>query len=63
MTSLEVVEAIVTAKHKEHLAEVERRKKELEAKHDEELQRAAGEQHAIHQDNRARKASTIDEHC
>lgn len=45
----------MTAKHRDRLAEAERRRKELAAKHDEDLERAVGEQRALHDENKMRK--------
>lgn len=54
------MEEIVTAKHKERMAEAARRKKEVEAKHDDELQREAEQQRALHEDNQLRKAKRLE---
>lgn len=56
LTSVQAVEAIVSTKQKERLAEVEKKKVEVAAKHDGELQRAAQEHQALHEDKRQRKA-------
>lgn len=56
LTSVQAVEAIVSAKQKERLAELERRKLEVAAEHDRELQQAAEEHRALHEDNQQRKA-------
>lgn len=57
LTSMEAVEAIVMAKHKERLAGLEKEKQEVAARHDEKLRLAAEEQHALHQDHQLRKVS------
>lgn len=56
LTSVQAVEAIVSAKQKEHLEELERKKLEVAAQHDRELQQAAEEHRALHEDNQLRKA-------
>lgn len=48
------------ARQKERLAEAAKRKKELENKHDEELQRVAKQQRALHECNQLRKATTLE---
>lgn len=57
LTSVQAVEAIVTAKQKERLKELERQKLEVAAEHDRKLQQAAEEHCALHEDNQLRKAS------
>lgn len=57
LTSVQAVEAIVSAKQKERLKEVERKKLEIAAEHDRQLQQAAEEHQALHEDNQLRKAS------
>lgn len=47
----------MTAKHRERVAQLARRKQEVEARHDDELERAAAEHRGLHGTNRLRKAS------
>lgn len=56
LTSVQAVEAIVSAKQQERLKELERKKLEVAAEHDRELQQAAEEHRALHEDNQLRKA-------
>lgn len=51
------MEAIVSAKQKERLKELERKKLEIAAEHDRKLQQDAEEHRALHEDNQLRKAS------
>ena len=60
LTSAEAVEAIVTAKHKERLEELEGIKLQVAAEHDEKLRRAAEEHRVLHEGNQRRKARQRD---
>ena len=56
LTSAEAVEAIVMAKQKERLEELEGIKLQVAAEHDEELRRATEEHRVLHEGNQRRKA-------
>lgn len=47
----------MTAKQRERLKELERKKLEIAAEHDRKLQQATEEHRALHEDNQLRKAS------
>eukprot|EP00904_Undaria_pinnatifida_P011356 jgi/Undpi1/7350/HiC_scaffold_22.g09823.m1 len=61
LTSAEAVEAIVTAKHKERLEELEGKKLQVAAEHDAELRRAAEEHRVLHEENQRRKIAKLEE--
>ncbi|CAM9895609.1 unnamed protein product [Ectocarpus sp. 4 AP-2014] len=61
LTSVQAIEAIVSAKQKERLKELERKKAEIAAEHDRELQQAAEEREAMHEDNQQRKKYKLNE--
>eukprot|EP00903_Cladosiphon_okamuranus_P019985 g18360.t1 len=61
LTSVQAVEAIVTAKQKERVKEVERKKLEIAAEHDRQLQQAEEEHWALHENNQLRKKHKLNE--
>eukprot|EP00752_Nemacystus_decipiens_P002610 g2443.t1 len=61
LTSVQAVEAIVTAKQKERLKELERKKLEIAEEHDRKLKQAAQEHQALHEDNQLRKKHKLNE--